>query len=379
MPLRMLAWNKMRQRDGLFRNWWLVLPLFHSNLVVLMRSIMRTMLSLQLLPVLTQATEPLNQRSPVAERQKRPPSFRTTSLATCPKTCRWKTLSFETGGDTPKFPSPSFACPASFGKPKTPLKDDSDVLLELEQIVEGRGADQDGLEEAVEGLEADADGAEAAEQEGANARPGPRRMLHADSFRWGPFYFTYVPPEKRPPNGQWAVTCPFHAKSVRTDCTKSMAISGPTLLDKEKVRDSLKLWCLQADACTRKSEHSAVRFKGCDIPAEAILQARLGELPAPPDRTLIIDDETRDRLEAEEARNRGRAGRPKAKAKGKAKAGRAPKAKALAARLANAPPPEQEADDAPAAAAASTTSSHNSSSSTSSSSNESDSSSSSNS
>eukprot|EP00971_Amphidinium_carterae_P154732 3067768-Amphidinium_carterae.1 len=32
-----------------------------------------------------------------------------------------------------------------------------------------------------------------------------KRVVHEDSFRWGGFYFTYSPPEVRPPHGAWSV------------------------------------------------------------------------------------------------------------------------------------------------------------------------------
>ena len=129
--------------------------------------------------------------------------------------------------------------------------------------------------------------------------PGHRRQQHADSFRWGHFYFTWSTAATRPPHGGWAVVCPYHAKNSRTSCSKSMAL--PTSDSKERVQSLLKLWCLQADGCVRKSDHASVRFKNCDVPPAATLDARLGNMPPPPDRALLIDDEARDALEAAQA------------------------------------------------------------------------------
>ena len=153
------------------------------------------------------------------------------------------------------------------------------------------------------------------------------RAVHPDSFKWGGFYLTWSAPERRPPLGQWSVVCPYHLKSQRTDCTKSMAVTPRQ--GKDRVRDLLKLWCLQADQHERKWQHSAVHFKDSDVPPEAMLESRLLEMVPPPQRTEIVDDETwaaaHAAEEAEERaedviqpRAKGRA-KTKAKAKGKAK------------------------------------------------------------
>eukprot|EP00971_Amphidinium_carterae_P121816 2412427-Amphidinium_carterae.2 len=155
------------------------------------------------------------------------------------------------------------------------------------------------------------------------AREGGRvRVVHEDSFRWGGFYFTYSSPEVRPPHGAWSVVCPYHAKNAKTDCSKSCVITSE-VDSKAKVRDLLKLWCLQATTVNRKDEHSVVAFKHCDVPAADVLEARLAELPQPPARADVVTDEMHDREAAAPAPVPK--GRAKAKTKAKSKARAKPK------------------------------------------------------
>ena len=158
---------------------------------------------------------------------------------------------------------------------------------------------------------------------------GIARGHHEDSFRWGDFTFTWMPPHKRGPHGAWAVACPYHKLNDRTSCTKAMSVRADPE-SKQTTCQLLKMWCLQAAQHDRKRLHSLVDFKSWDIPSNAVLEARLAAMPPPPPRRLLVGDDVldanasggaQDVAQAEAApKRRPRGGRPKAKAKQKAKA-----------------------------------------------------------
>ena len=111
--------------------------------------------------------------------------------------------------------------------------------------------------------------------------------------------------------GAWQATCPQNDTSV-TGCKKSIALSSNTPEEKTRCMNLLKLWCLQAGQCDRRSTHAATQPRSLELVDEAVLQARLATLPAVP--AVVRTDAELDAMAAAPAV------RPKAKAKGGAQA-----------------------------------------------------------
>ena len=169
---------------------------------------------------------------------------------------------------------------------------------------------------------------------------GSGRQRHSDSFMWGGFRITWSTPAKRGPHGAWQASCPYHKFSAKTGCKKSIGLKEGTDAEKDKCRDLLKLWCLQAPQRNRQRSHNAAQPRQLEILDSAVLEARLELLPPVPDSRTVEDDATLDAREAAAPKAKAKAkGKAKAKAKSKAKAAPKPGAKAAS----SAPVPEDDA------------------------------------
>ena len=108
--------------------------------------------------------------------------------------------------------------------------------------------------------------------EGA-ARRHPQ--VHADSFMWRPFRFTWSSPAKRPKFGSWQATCPYHKASAATGCKKAIGLRNSTEDERVLCRDLLKVWCLSAASHDRQRSHKQVEPRHVELLDNRVLEARL--------------------------------------------------------------------------------------------------------
>ena len=143
------------------------------------------------------------------------------------------------------------------------------------------------------------------------------RQEHPLSFNWGVFRFTYTPPDKRPPHGQFQATCPYHKLSAKTNCTRATQI-GPCEESKDLAVRALQTWCLLGPCHDRKRRHAAAFIAKADILPREALDAKMQLLPQPP-LHLRTDEELDALEESEGGAGAASAAKAKPKAKGKAK------------------------------------------------------------
>lgn len=124
-------------------------------------------------------------------------------------------------------------------------------------------------------------------------QPVWNRHTNLSSYRWGHFYFTWSPPEKRPPHGSWQARCPYHRLNEKTACTKSYGLRNPDQI--EHCRLVLQNWCIQARAYSRKRDHGSVSLHAMELLPVGLLEARLLELPVP---HMVKTDAELDALDA---------------------------------------------------------------------------------
>ena len=85
----------------------------------------------------------------------------------------------------------------------------------------------------------------AAEEEACAAAPEP--FVPSDNFTWGAFRFTRKP--AKPPKSRtdtWQVLCPFHRKSKKTGCVKTLDLQSQAAAAEQDVLNCLKKWACEA-------------------------------------------------------------------------------------------------------------------------------------
>ena len=191
--------------------------------------------------------------------------------------------------------------------------------------------------------------------------PDPERIRRAreegsnldwNTFNFGAFKFTAKKP-KTSAQWSWQVKCPFHRKSNKTDCKKTMNVTPATPERYHEVLRCLKHWCNSAKSFDRQRHHLAYAVGSHACPSDAVIAASVIPAADVPDR--LATDEELDARERELARAKA-----KAKSKSQAKAKQKAKAKAKAKGKGSARGHEREARIAPSDEAASDPSSDSS-------------------
>ena len=156
-----------------------------------------------------------------------------------------------------------------------------------------------------------------------------RRTFHPDNFDWGPpakltaFHFTFSDAAKKPPHGQWMVTCPWHRVSAVTACTRTISLGFG---GKDVTKRMLMAWCLQAPVHNRRRHHKEVSPQDLGALPEEVLRARMVAMPPPP--AIVLTDAELDAEEgiAEDAASSSAAPPPAAAGAGRGRGrGAAPK------------------------------------------------------
>ena len=159
-------------------------------------------------------------------------------------------------------------------------------------------------------------------ERGARLQPVvPGQIQH-----WGVFRISSLKP-KAPtrPFGALEALCPFHKRSVKSECKKYIAHKSSSPEDHALDLKALKHWCSQAKTVHLQRDH--IRMKPLDrsmlsgLSNDFLESKRIDEGPS----EEPVPDDVHD---AEQSAGSARSG--KAKAKGKAKASSKPKAKVLA-------------------------------------------------
>lgn len=156
-------------------------------------------------------------------------------------------------------------------------------------------------------------------------------------------------------HGAWQAKCPYHRRTDKTACTKSLSLAESTDEQRQLTLRMVKHWLLQAGSFDRGWKHQKWNPRSFECPPEHVLDLKAEEMRGPSDP--VQPDDELDKLAA-----RASASRPKAKAKPKAK--RKPKAAAVAKRRDRPPAsPQDEAASDPESSGSSSGSSSSSSSS----------------
>jgi len=154
----------------------------------------------------------------------------------------------------------------------------------------------------------------------------PWRLL--GDFHWGCFRFTYKKISTE--NEAYQAQCPFHKKSEKTMCKKTIKCVDSTFEGHRRCVDRLRFWCAMAGSYDRQRSHMAQHPSLDEVPPSEVVEASLNdELKAGPTWPILTDAEL-DQLEVVHAASAPANGRAKAKARGKGKA--APKGVASASR-----------------------------------------------
>mmetsp|Transcript_89804 Transcript_89804/g.290156 ORF Transcript_89804/g.290156 Transcript_89804/m.290156 type:complete len:1098 (+) Transcript_89804:100-3393(+) len=127
--------------------------------------------------------------------------------------------------------------------------------------------------------------------------------LLREMHRWGPFRFT----PKRPSGGavrwgRWEAACCFHAKSSKTQCTKSDKVQGPTQEDQDASIARLRHWCNGAKRFRLQRNHVAWTVTQDACPhMQIILSQCIPEEDKPAEKPLTDEQLDADVHPAEEA------------------------------------------------------------------------------
>ena len=157
-----------------------------------------------------------------------------------------------------------------------------------------------------------------------------------------------IPPQKRPPTGQYQTTSPWHRLSAKTGCARAMQAGDAPAKEEVTIR-TLKTWCLLAPTFHRKRHHAAAFIARADVPSADILDKKLEILepqPEDPKNDADLDDEGSEgdvKAEATKAKQRAKQG-PKPKepqARPKQKLRPKPKLQAAAGSGSGANPPKK--------------------------------------
>ena len=143
--------------------------------------------------------------------------------------------------------------------------------------------------------------------------------LNWETFRFGAFKFTSKKPGAQV-QWSWQVKCPFHKKSQKTDCKKTMNVTPVTQDKYDEVIRCLKHWCNAARRFDRQRHHVAVSVDIAACPPAALIEASL--IPASDIPPAVETDEVLDAREQQQQHV------PKARAMPKQKSKSKPKAKA---------------------------------------------------
>ena len=144
------------------------------------------------------------------------------------------------------------------------------------------------------------------------------RVVHQDTFMWGPFRMTFSDKKSKPPYGQWQATCVYHKLNDKTGCKRSLSL-GQVGQSKDRCKRVLMQWCLKAPLFETKRDHAAVPLNPSEALDQEVLDTRLQGLTPPPDH--VRTDEAVDKAKADSSASLGkRSAAPKGNAKKKAKA-----------------------------------------------------------
>jgi len=105
---------------------------------------------------------------------------------------------------------------------------------------------------------------------------------------------TFSPGVGGNPFGRWQGTCPYHALSEKTGCTKSISLKSAH--DSARCKLLVMWWCIQAPEFSRKRFHGSVSLRSmeeCPYP-EDVMFMRASMLPEAPSRRDVLDDVTLD-------------------------------------------------------------------------------------
>ena len=91
--------------------------------------------------------------------------------------------------------------------------------------------------------------------------------------------------------------CPYHRKNASTVCTRTATMKVETREEFDKRRCAIKHWCLQAAGYQRHRLHKTVPHEIETILPEAVMDRQVLEMPLPPSKELLLDDDELDMLD----------------------------------------------------------------------------------
>jgi hypothetical protein len=123
--------------------------------------------------------------------------------------------------------------------------------------------------------------------------------FEAEAFRltreaWGVFRFSMKNSTKAPPHGCIQATCPFHARSSKTGCKKTLSIPGPTVAAVKLVFKQLWQWCNCAQQFDRRRKHIRFQMQVALLPCDEALLAQ--QVRSGPAGRVFTDEEMDDQL-----------------------------------------------------------------------------------
>ena len=148
---------------------------------------------------------------------------------------------------------------------------------------------------------------------GSVARRAAAQLVGSVAEPWGDrsqYLIRFRPPDSQNPSARWIGTCPYHKKSQKTGCQKSMSIetNDGVVSEASKAETLLRMkwWLCQSSAYDRQQWHNLFHPAYCECPPLAIVEAvKHDPVPDIVKTDTMLDDEEFEAAAATARRARG--------------------------------------------------------------------------